>query len=88
MSLRSPTENEIALTPALSQRTGRGSFRSERLLSYLARFRERGKGEGPFLPMSIFSKEVEKGIQQTDIKRSGSQPPAKDRRSILPDCTY
>ena len=29
MSLRSPTDHEIALTPALSQRTGRGGFRSE-----------------------------------------------------------
>ena len=45
MTLCSPTENEIALTPTLSQRTGRGGFRSEEFLSYPRPLW--GKGEGP-----------------------------------------
>jgi len=46
MRLHSPTEHEIALTPSLSQWTGRASFRSKRVFSLsLARWRKR-EGEG------------------------------------------
>jgi len=52
MSLRSPTENEIALTP--TQRTGRG-VRSEEFLSYPRPLC--GKGEGVLNPAPQFSEE-------------------------------
>jgi len=41
MSLRSPTENEIALTSTLSQRTGRGGFAPKNFYLTLARFSPR-----------------------------------------------
>ena len=52
MSLRSPTENEIALTP--TQRTGRG-VRSEEFLSYPRPLC--GKGERLLNPAPQFSEE-------------------------------
>ena len=44
MNLRSPAGDEIALTPALSHRNGRGSFLGSCIA--LARFAGEGKGEG------------------------------------------
>jgi len=57
MSLRSLKENDIALTPTLSQRTGRGSFRSEEFLSFPRPLCGRGEGEGLLNPAPQFSKE-------------------------------
>ena len=58
MSLRSPTENEIALTPTLSQRTGRGGFRSEEFLSYPRPLCGReGRVRVLCAPSTLFSKE-------------------------------
>jgi hypothetical protein len=63
MSLRSPTNNEIALTPTLSHQNGRGNFSIQRapnafLFLTLARFAGEGRVRVPCLPSTLFSKEV------------------------------
>jgi len=62
MILRSSTENEIALTPTLSQRTGRGGFSIRRAAQrrsalYPRPLCGRGKGEGSVSAKHLISKE-------------------------------
>ena len=63
MSLRHPIENEIALTPTLSHRNGRGSFRpqstGDRSVRSLPRpLRGRAKGESSLSAQRLLSKEA------------------------------
>src|SRR5215831_20278309 len=89
MSLRSPAENEIALTPALSHRYGRGGFSIRRapntdLFFTLAHF----TGEGRVRASGLRALRGEKVVRQHNRLRCMSVPSLCDGRSFWRRCRF